>query len=92
MIHFSPEIFGYVAGGLWLLTFYMEEMVPLRLIAILSSISWLVFGCLEHIYPVILVHAILLPLNAIRLRQALLLRPRREGVPAPVRTAPRALF
>ena len=73
-IQLSPEIFGYIAGGLWLLTFYMQEMVPLRLVAILSSIFWLAFSCAEHIYPVILVHAILLPLNAVRLRQAF--RPR----------------
>ena len=62
------------------MTFFMSEMVPLRCVAILSSTVWLAFGWAEQIYPILLVHAILFPLNTLRLRQALLLRGRQRDV------------
>jgi CRP/FNR family transcriptional regulator, cyclic AMP receptor protein len=83
-IHQWPEIFGYLAAGLLLLTFFMQQMAALRAVAIASSIAWLVYGWADHIYPVLCLHMILLPLNTIRLYQAMraMAPPKAEGAPA----------
>ena len=65
-----PDLFGYLAAFLLLMTFFMRQMIPLRAVAIASSIAWLVFGWADHIYPVLCLHIILLPLNSTRLFQA----------------------
>jgi hypothetical protein len=70
-VHEWPEIFGYLAASLLLLTFFMRQMVTLRAVAIASSLAWLVYGWADHIYPVLCLHVILLPLNAVRLYKAL---------------------
>lgn len=44
-------------------------MVPLRVIALASNILFAAFGALAHIYPVLILHIILLPVNAVRLIQ-----------------------
>jgi hypothetical protein len=49
----------------------MRQMVPLRAVAIASSVAWLVYGWADHIYPVFCLHIILLPLNGARLYQVL---------------------
>ena len=67
----SADIIGYIAGGLWLVTFFMREITSLRFVAIVSSIAWLIFAFDESIYPVMVVHTILLPLNCVRLYQVL---------------------
>lgn len=70
-IHDWPEVFGYVAASFLLLTFLMRQMVALRALAIASSAAWVIYGYADHVYPVLSLHLILLPLNGIRLRQAL---------------------
>jgi hypothetical protein len=42
-------------------------MVPLRLVAILSNVLFLIFGYIQHIYPVFFLHVALLPINTWRL-------------------------
>jgi CRP/FNR family transcriptional regulator, cyclic AMP receptor protein len=74
------DAIGYLAAFLLVLTFFMHRMVSLRLVAISSSVAWLVYGALASIYPVIVLHIVLLPLNAYRLWQAL---PRRQSETAP---------
>jgi hypothetical protein len=61
------DILGYAASCAVLATFLMRTMVPLRLIAILSNVLFLVFGYAQHIYPVFFLHVALLPINAWRL-------------------------
>ena len=70
-LHAWPEIFGYLAATLLLLTFFMRRMAALRAVAIASSLAWLVYGWADHLYPVFCLHTILLPLNGTRLYQAL---------------------
>ena len=60
---------GYLASVLVFATFYMRTMLPLRGVAIGSNISFLVYGLLLHLWPVAILHALLLPLNTIRLIQ-----------------------
>ena len=65
------DILGYAAAASVLLTFCMSTMVPLRVAAICSNVLFASFGALAHIYPVFLLHIILLPVNIARLVQIL---------------------
>jgi hypothetical protein len=65
------DIIGYLAAFLLVLTFFMRDMVQLRITAICSSIAWLVYGFSDALYPVIILHLVLAPLNAYRLWQTL---------------------
>lgn len=63
------DLLGYSASLLVLITFCMQTMVPLRCVAIGSNILFMTFGFFAHIYPVMLLHAVLLPVNVTRLVQ-----------------------
>jgi CRP/FNR family cyclic AMP-dependent transcriptional regulator len=63
---FSAEIFGYIASGLVLATFSMRTMIPLRIMGMLSNVSFITYAYFEDLFPVLILHAILLPLNAYR--------------------------
>jgi CRP/FNR family transcriptional regulator, cyclic AMP receptor protein len=65
------DLLGYAASASVLLTFCMSTMVPLRLIAICSNVLFASFGALAHIYPVLVLHLILLPVNVTHLVQIL---------------------
>jgi CRP/FNR family cyclic AMP-dependent transcriptional regulator len=65
------EIFGYAGAFLTLGTFAMTKMIPLRIIGIGANFAFISYGALAPIYPVLALHAILLPLNALRLYQML---------------------
>lgn len=70
MIHVA-EFAGYVAAVLVFLTFYMKTMIPLRVVGICSNGAFIIYGYLGGLYPVLILHLILLPLNAWRLREML---------------------
>ena len=63
------DILGYAAAASVLATFCMSTMVPLRVIAIGSNVLFASFGAFAHIYPVLVLHLILLPVNITRLIQ-----------------------
>src|SRR4051812_21084926 len=63
------EILGYVASGLTFLTFYMKAMLPLRYIALCSNIAFIIYGYFSNLYPVLLLHVMLLPLNGSRIME-----------------------
>ena len=65
------EIAGYLAAILVFLTFYMKTMIPLRIIGICSNCMFIIYGSLDGLYPVLVLHLILLPLNGLRLREML---------------------
>ena len=65
------EMAGYLAAFLVFLTFYMKTMVPLRVIGICSNCAFIIYGYLGGLYPVLILHLILLPLNSLRLREML---------------------
>jgi CRP/FNR family transcriptional regulator, cyclic AMP receptor protein len=54
---------GYMASSLVLVTFCMRTMLMLRAVAICSNVAFVAYGIGAGIYPVLLLHAILLPLN-----------------------------
>jgi hypothetical protein len=65
------EAVGYLGALLTLITYSMQRMIPLRIIAIFTNCAMIAYGLLEPVYPQLLVHSILLPLNAFRLHEML---------------------
>jgi CRP/FNR family transcriptional regulator, cyclic AMP receptor protein len=63
------QVVGYVASLLVFSTFYMKTMIPLRCIAAASNMAFLTYWYLAGLYPVFLLHVVLLPLNILRLYQ-----------------------
>ncbi len=61
---------GYAASLLVFATFCMRSMVALRLVAIASNAAFLIYAGLDGLMPILLLHAALLPLNAMRLVEA----------------------
>jgi len=64
-------VVGYAASALVVLTFYMKDMVSLRIAALCSNVAFLVYGVGRGLGPVVLLHGTLIPLNAWRLWHAL---------------------
>jgi hypothetical protein len=71
VMHTWTDTIGYLGGVLLVLTFFMENMIRLRITAICSSLAWLVYGLVGTLYPIIILHSVLLPLNSYRLWQEL---------------------
>ena len=65
------QLVGYAASVLVFSTFYMKTMIPLRCVAIASNLAFLTYGYFAGLYPVFLLHTVLLPLNGFRLHQML---------------------
>jgi hypothetical protein len=63
------ELVGFAAALAVLASFSMSSIIPLRSVAILSNVLFIIYGALGHIHPVLLLHAALLPINLIKLYQ-----------------------
>jgi CRP/FNR family transcriptional regulator, cyclic AMP receptor protein len=68
------ELLGYAASITVLATFCMRTMLPLRILAIASSVLFIMYGLFDHLYPVLILCAILFPINLYGLFQILRLR------------------
>ena len=66
----ATELLGYLASLLVLATFCMRGMVALRVLAIASNLAFIGYAAQAGIHPVLLLHALLLPMNLWRLAQA----------------------
>ena len=75
----SPQACGYFASCLVFLTFWMQQMGWLRIVAICSNIAFFVYAVRLGLAPIAVLHASLLPINIWRLAQ---LRARAPGSPA----------
>ena len=69
-------IAAWVAALLVFAAFFMKTMIPLRLVAIASNVAFVAYallglryGIFGRVYPILVLHAALLPLNVVRLRQ-----------------------
>jgi CRP/FNR family cyclic AMP-dependent transcriptional regulator len=67
---------AWVAALLVFSTFFMKTMIPLRVVAIASNVAFmgyallgLKYGIFGRVYPILVLHSALLPLNVVRLRQ-----------------------
>lgn len=63
------EVTGYVASMLVFCTFYMKTMIPLRVVGIVGNLAFMTYAVGSRLYPVLILHAVLLPLNCVRLVQ-----------------------
>lgn len=70
----NAEWLGWAASALVLATFCMQGMVALRVTALLSNVAFIAYGASAGIDPVLMLHTLLLPLNAWRLAQSQPLR------------------
>ena len=68
---FWIEVVGYIGALLTFATYSMKRMIPLRIIGILSNIFFAAYGFLAPVYPQLVLHIVLLPLNVLRLREML---------------------
>jgi hypothetical protein len=84
------ELVGYVAAALVLATFSMRSIAALRSVAIASNLMFIAYAGTQGLLPVLVLHALLLPLNVWRLCEAATAveraRPRFEGWPRAMRS------
>jgi len=83
------ELLGYAAAGLVLATFSARSIIALRVLAIASNVMFIAYATAAHLPPILILHALLLPINLLRLWQALAER-RRAGAPLRSRRGLRA--
>jgi CRP/FNR family cyclic AMP-dependent transcriptional regulator len=70
---------GYAASATVLVTFCMSTMIPLRVVALASNVLFMGYGYADHLYPVLFLHAILLPVNILLVQFYRLVREMREA-------------
>lgn len=58
---------GYVASSFVFLTFYMRDMISLRVVALCSNLAFLTYAGALHLTPILILHTALIPINARRL-------------------------
>lgn len=63
------EIFGWTAAVLTFLTYYQKTMIRLRILGIVSNVCFVGWSFFFGIYPVLVLHLCLLPVNGYRLFQ-----------------------
>lgn len=61
------DILGYAAALSVFATFYMSTMRPLRILALSSNVLFASYGFFGGIYPVLILHIVLFPVNLARL-------------------------
>ena len=65
------EVLGYFGASLTLCVYSMKRMIPLRMIAICANCTFVAYGYLGEVYPQMTLHALLLPINCLRLYEML---------------------
>ena len=58
---------GYIASFLVFSTFYVKRILTLRLVAISSNIAFIFYAFASSLYPIFILHSLLLPLNLYRI-------------------------
>jgi hypothetical protein len=67
------DIVGFLAASAVLGSFCMSTIVPLRVLAVVSNVLFAFYGVLAHLWPVFLLHALLLPINLFKLARVRML-------------------
>jgi hypothetical protein len=65
------DILGYFGATLTLCVYSMKRMIPLRMIGICANCVFITYGGLAEVYPQMVLHSMLLPINILRLREML---------------------
>ncbi|MGB5559014.1 MAG: hypothetical protein WBN04_13510 [Paracoccaceae bacterium] len=63
------DFVGGLAGLFVILAFYARSPTRLRIFAILSNLLFILYAVAVGLWPVLVLHAVLLPLNLLRLRE-----------------------
>lgn len=63
------EGLGFVAAFLMFTTFYMKNMIPLRIIGMSSNATFIVYAGITQVWPLLVLHTVLLPMNFYRFIQ-----------------------
>lgn len=61
------EAIGFAGSFFAIVTYWMKEMHPLRIAAVLSCVFFIAYAALIGSYPVLVMELVLLPINAWRL-------------------------
>ncbi|WP_442970592.1 cyclic nucleotide-binding domain-containing protein [Roseovarius sp. D22-M7] len=72
--HHMIEAVGWLAALLKLATFSMNAMIPVRLLAMASSVCFIVYSGVFQIWPLLAIELVLLSSNAYRLYEIIALR------------------
>ncbi len=65
------DLVGYAAALSVFASFCMSTMAPLRAVALLSNLLFITYGYLDGLYPVLVLHLALLPVNTWRIIQVI---------------------
>ena len=77
----APDaLLGWFASGLVFAAFCARRMASLRMLAIASNFAFIGYGYADRLWPIIFLHAAMLPMNIVRLHQVI--RESRSRVPA----------
>jgi hypothetical protein len=66
------NLLGYFAAALVLATFCARQMITLRSLAIVSNVAFIGYAYWAGLPPILVLHAVMLPMNVMRLRQAIM--------------------
>lgn len=72
--HHVIEAIGWLAALLKLATFSMKSMIPMRALAMASSVCFIVYSGIFHIWPLLAIEIVLLCMNAYRVYELVGLR------------------
>jgi CRP/FNR family cyclic AMP-dependent transcriptional regulator len=64
------DLLGFAAAAAVLAGFCMDSIRHLRMAALASNVLFVVYGLFGHIYPVVILHLILMPINLQKLHRA----------------------
>lgn len=65
------DVLGYFGASLTLCVYSMRRMIPLRIVGICANCTFIAFGFLAAVYPQMVLHGLLLPINIFRLYEML---------------------
>lgn len=71
MEHQIIEALGYCGTLTTVATYSMRSIVPLRIASIASSVFYLIYASAMGVWPMLLTELVILPINCLRLYQAL---------------------
>jgi CRP/FNR family transcriptional regulator, cyclic AMP receptor protein len=63
------DVIGYFGASLTLTVYSMRRMIPLRIVGICANCVFVTYGYLAEVYPQMILHGLLLPINILRLRE-----------------------
>ena len=72
--HHIIEAVGWLAAALKLATFSMSSMIPLRILAMASSVCFIIYSGAFQIWPLLAIEVFLLSINAYRFYETIALR------------------